>query len=171
MKKNRNLIIILAAIFIIFILSEIISLGPPKYYLNLSPSMPEGIYKLIPYDEHLKVGDIVIFEVPKKARPYVYGREWLPKGWLLMKKVGALPGDKIFITKDAININDQYVGPVFKKDHEGKPLPKLRGVLNIPENNFLPIATYIQNSFDGRYFGPISSNLIRGKAELIIKFQ
>ncbi len=170
MSKPRKIFLISAGVFILLSL-QIAGLQPPKYYLNLSRSMPLGVYKFIPFNGDLKVEDLVIFDVPQQARPYVYGRGWLPKGWLLIKKVGALPGEKVTITNDSIKIRDVYVGPVFETDTEGKPLPRLRGSFIIPENHFLPIATYIQNSFDGRYFGPVSKTLIRGKAIPIVTFK
>ena len=139
-------------------------LNPPRYYVNTSPSMPLSLYKLIPFDGHLKAGDIIIFDVPQSARPYIYGRGWLPKGWPLIKKIGAVPGDQIWITEDQIWINGKYIGPIFRTDTAGLPLPRLQGSFMIPEGYCLPISTYIANSFDGRYFGAIPFRLIRGKA-------
>ncbi len=169
-KRNRNLFLVVTGFLVFFLVLQLAGSRPPQYYLNLSKSMPLGVYKLIPFDGDLKTGESVILEVPEPARPYIYGRGWLPQGWLLIKTVGALPGDKVTITDDAIKIKDVYIGPVFDTDTEVRPLPRLRGSINIPEKHFLPIATYIRNSFDGRYFGPVPFDLIRGKAVPVITF-
>lgn len=163
-EKNQKIFIYLFIFLAILTILEMYKLvSMPKFYLNVSSSMPKGIYKVIPCKE-FKKGDFVIFDVPKIAQPYIYGRKWLPNNWPLIKTVGALPNDQVVITEKSIFINNQYIGKIFEKDHQGKPLPILRGSFKIPDNNWLPIATYIQNSFDGRYFGPIPFNLIRGKA-------
>ena len=168
--QNKYNLIILMCLFFTLLLSLKAFRKEPRYYLNLSNSEPVGIYKLLPFDGHLKVGDLVVFKVPEKAASYIYGRGWLPDGWPLIKNVGALPGDKVIISDSSLKINDVDIGPVFNKDHKGKFLPKLRGEIDIPEGYFLPISTVIQNSFDGRYFGAVSLSAIKGKVLLIHKF-
>lgn len=171
MTKQRKLVLFLIFFLILQLSLQLATLRPPRYYLNLSPSVPLGLYKLIPLKGQLRVGELVIFEVPKPARPYVHGRGWLPEGWLLMKKVGALPGDKVTITNDLLKINGLDVGPIYELDSEGKPLPQIRDDFHVPARHFLPVATGIQNSFDGRYFGPVPVSLIKGKAVAIIAFK
>ena len=109
-------------------------------------------------------------QVPVQARPYVYGRGWLPNGGLLLKNLQALPGDLVSITNDRIMINQQYYGPVFSKDSQGRPLPELRGLFRIQPGYFLPLATAVPDSFDGRYFGPVPLWLIMGEAKPVLLF-
>jgi conjugative transfer signal peptidase TraF len=138
--------------------------------LSLTDSQPYGIYRRIPLNGQLKHGELVLFKVPDQASPYVYGRGWLPKGWLLLKNVGALPGDRFTISNHCLMINNKYIGPVFKQDSKSKPMPRLRGCYQVPKGYFLPISTHIKKSFDGRYFGAISTKLIVGKAKPVIIF-
>lgn len=137
---------------------------PTAYYINYTQSSPRGIYRVVPFTGTLQAGEIVIIDVPESARPYVYGRGWIPDGTPLMKKVGALPGDEYSITSTEVLINGKYVGPICERDSEGKPLPELRGVWHIKDGYFLPMSTHIPNSFDGRYFGAVPVELIRCKA-------
>lgn len=168
MKKYR--IIIVIAIFS-FLAGLVLAARNVPCYLNLSDSEPWGIYRLTPFDGHLFIGELVIMEVPVPARPYVYGRGWLPEDGLLLKSIGAMPGDQVMIASDGIRINQQYFGPVFKQDSQGKPLPELRGSFRIQPGYFLPLATAIPNSFDGRYFGPVPLRMILGKAKPILIFK
>lgn len=131
-----------------------------RLYLNLSPSEPEGLYRVVPFDGRLKHQDYVLLTPPVNAHPYIYGRGWLPKNRLLLKNVRGLPGDQVQITDRAIYINGHYIGPIKEQDSAGLPMPKLRGRIPIPANHFLPIANRIPNSFDGRYFGPVSNDRI-----------
>ena len=104
---NKKTIVITTVILaVMIIISTIIK---PKYYINLSCSIPRGIYKVIPFDGQLKPGDIVIFDPPVQARPYVYGRAWLPKGWPLIKPVGAITGDEYQIKEhDCVQYSSQF---------------------------------------------------------------
>lgn len=139
--------------------------GPETgYYINYTASVPVGLYRMLPADDRVKLGELVFMEVPEHARPYAYGRGWLPEGALLIKRVGGVPGDKYAITDTGLSINGRFIGPVFEQDREGKPLPKKRGTWRIKQGYFLPVATGVENSFDGRYFGAVPVGLIRGKA-------
>lgn len=131
-----------------------------RFYLNLSPSEPEGLYLVVPFQGRLRHGDYVLLIPPSNAYPYIYGRGWLPKNRLLLKNVYALPGDQVRITPRAIYINGRYIGPIEERDSAGLPMPKLRGRIPIPANCFLPVADRIPNSFDGRYFGPVPNTRI-----------
>ena len=149
----------------------VLAIRKAPYYLNLSDSEPWGIYRLTPFDGHLMRGEFVIMKVPEQARPVVYGRGWLPEGGLLLKNVGAVPGDRVVIASDGIRINRQYAGPIFTRDSQGRPLPELRGAFRIQPGHFLPLAAAIPNSFDGRYFGPVPLRLILGQAEPVLIFK
>ena len=141
-----------------------------KYCINLSPSMPYGLYK-ISASASLKRGDIIIFMPPDYLKSIIYKRRWLPDGWPLMKQIGALPGDTYCINKDRqFLINGRFVGPVYKVDSQGLPLPQIDGCRTVAPDTFLPVATHILKSFDGRYFGAIPLNIIKGKAVPVYSF-
>jgi conjugative transfer signal peptidase TraF len=167
--KNYKAIVIIA-IFVL-LAGVVLAVRKAPYYLNLSDSEPWGIYQLTPFDGRLIAGELVFMEVPDQARPYVYGRGWLPEGALLLKNIGAVPGDKVIVDDHHIAVNGRYIGPISMQDHEGKPLPRLRGFLKIQSGLFLPISNRIPNSFDGRYFGPVPLRLILGKAKPVFIFK
>jgi len=134
-----------------------------SYYLNLSPCVPLGIYTIVPHNE-IRTGDLVVFDPPQGARPYIYGRHWLPDGWPLMKYVGAGQGDTYAVLDGIFTINGKYAGPVFERDRNGKALPYRGGRFRVERNTFLPVSTHINNSFDGRYFGCVPLSSIKGRA-------
>lgn len=140
------------------------------FYLNYSMSEPVGIYYKTKFDGSLKKGELVFLEVPFRARTYLFGRGWIHPGDVLLKNVGAIAGDSVYITESAIYVNGKYVGPLCTRDSQNRPLPQIRGELKIKAGHFLPIATRQPNSFDGRYFGPVSQRLILGKATPVITF-
>lgn len=161
--KDRKPLFLIPIVLIIFFVLHLVGPNRPllRFYLNLSPSEPEGLYLAVPFAGQLKKMDYVLIAPPENAVPYIYGRGWLPENRLLLKNVYALPGDHVQITNRAIYINHRYVGPIKEQDSTGLPLPRLRGSIPVPANYFLPIADRNPNSFDGRYFGPVSNRQIR----------
>lgn len=141
----RNLLKILipmAVIPVLYLVIYLLNNPEPRFYLNLSNSEPVGLYQKIPFEGCLNIGELVFMEVPAGSRPYIYGRGWLPKGWPLLKNVGALVGDRVTISNEAVTINDSYAGPVYETDRNGAPLPRLRGEMYIPAAHFFPIAFF-----------------------------
>ena len=158
------------ALVLIFAMYVISVYTRDNYYINLSPSLPYGLYK-ISAPVNLKRSDIVIFIPPDHLKTLIYKRHWLPDGWPLMKQIGAMPGDTFCINKDQqFLINGKFVGPVSTVDSQGLPLPKIAGCRTIEPETILPVATHISNSFDGRYFGTIPLNIIKGKAVPLYNF-
>jgi conjugative transfer signal peptidase TraF len=145
------------------------------YFINVSPSLPCGLYK-INKPNNFKRGDLIIFNPPETASNVIERRHWLPKGWPLLKHIGAVAGDTYCVTDSPNNssysfyINDEYIGPVSERDSQGLPLTHVKGCHVVKKNNFLPVSTYINNSFDGRYFGEIPLSSIQGIAEPILTF-
>jgi conjugative transfer signal peptidase TraF len=145
--------------FFLALLVLVVILGPlwrPSHILgfyNSTPSAPKGFY-LIDSDREIAVGQYVILPVPEDVRPLVYGRGWLPEGIPLLKRVGAVAGDRVTISEEGLFINNHYFGPVQTRDQNDLPIPQLRGSFVIAPGYFLPISPY-ERSFDGRYFGPV----------------
>lgn len=165
-KKSWPLILMTAMIFF-FAISYSFK-GQSPYYINCSPSVPKGIYKKIPVTESLQKGDLVLMEIPEDMKVYVYDRGWLPHGAVLLKEVGGLSGDTYSVIEGIFFVNNEPIGRVFEKDRKGLPLPALNGSYVVNEGDFLPVATGIATSFDGRYYGSVSQELIRGIAKPVV---
>ena len=142
------------------ILLVICSLPIPKIlYINTSLSAPLGVY-ITKDDQHIGRGDFVVLNVPQEVEDIIHGRGWLPPDKPLLKEVYALPGDIFTITETKIFANGTPAGDVYTHDLNGQPLPVLRGEFIVRDGHFLPLATYRNNSFDGRYFGDVPQGLI-----------
>ena len=139
------------------------------FYINLSGSIPVGLYRTITGSEH-RVGDLVVFDVPAAAQPVVYGRNILPEGWPLMKYIAALHDDIFCVHKKSLFINQKYIAAVLEYDSQGEPLSHVEGCHKIGIDEFLPISTYIPHSYDGRYFGAVPLSSIRARAAPVWTF-
>lgn len=166
LKRKAPIYVIFVTFLCIFVLTKSAS----DYTINLTKSLPRGIYKLYPAT-NLQIGDIVIFNVPEKTKKYLYGRHYVPKlVTTIMKHISATEKDKINIINNEIFINNVSWGKITKMDSKGRRLPELSKNDLIPKHGeFLPLAK-TKNSFDGRYFGTIKLNKIKNKAKLVFAF-
>ena len=166
LRRKAPIYVIFITILFIFILTKV----APSYTINITKSLPRGIYKLYPAT-NLQTGDIVVFDVPERTKPYLYGRHYVPKVvTTIMKHIGATEKDILNIKDQEVFINGISWGKIIEMDSMGRSLPRLTKNNLIPKHGeFLPLAR-TKNSFDGRYFGTIKLNKIKNKAKLIFAF-
>lgn len=172
MKKNKveKTIRILTCTSIIIIILHLIL---PKYIVfNKTPSIPIGIYLLLPYDSDkdiLNVGDVVIFDMPKEIEKLVKEREYTTKDTnTFIKTVGAIEGMSIEVRDERLFIDGINRGEVASTDTFNRELPQIENFI-VSKGHFFPLGTHF-HSFDGRYYGEIDKKSIRNKAKLLIGF-
>lgn len=82
---------------------------------------------------------------------------------VLLKRVVAEPGDLVSVTGGKISIGGQEQTPshrIFLTQGGGQDLPEQK----VPEGHYLVMGDNRGESFDGRYFGFVERDRIRGKA-------
>lgn len=159
--KNKNLKTFFKLLIIIFGVVYIVKLYVyNNYCINISPSIPKGIYRLKEVRE-IKRGDIVYLEIPDNAKNIIWGRNYLPKHIAyLIKYIRGVPQDLIQIKNEKIYINHEFKGNIQSFDKEGRKLSSC-----LPEEYILQKDEYIllgtdDNSYDSRYFGVIKKEKI-----------
>ncbi|HEX7934853.1 MAG TPA: S26 family signal peptidase [Paraburkholderia sp.] len=138
--------------------------------VNTSPSMPSGVYWITRGTSPLKRGDVVLFAPPDGARELIYGRGWLPRGIPMLKTIGGLAGDTYCVREGRFVVAGADLGPVFVSDSQGLPVPQLVGCRRVGEDEFLPVASTYDRSFDGRYFGAVSVRNVLGVGRALVTF-
>ena len=113
--------------------------------LNLSPSVPLGVYRLERLAPPLARGTLVILSAPASMRP------WWRSLASLLKPVAAVAGEEVCGVEGALFIHGEAYGPIYT-EAEGKPLPQLDGCHVVPEEAVF-LASTQPKSLDGRYFG------------------
>lgn len=170
-RAKRPLVIIAVAAALLGAMHAVLGLAGIEPVLNLTLSARRGVYVVRPlHPEQLKRGDIVRFTVPVSFERYLYGRGWLRPGMPLLKAAAGMPGDRVCIEHGRIRLSGVDFGPVFAQDSQGLPLPARTGCSTIPAGFFLPMSTFYDRSFDGRYMGAVPVSLITGQAELLWTF-
>jgi conjugative transfer signal peptidase TraF len=125
--------------------------------LNLSSSVPYGVYRLTAMRAPLARGTLVVLPVPVAVRPWLAW--WRP----LLKPVAALAGTEVCVTEGRLTIAGADYGPVY---HEwaGTPLPHLpEGCQRVPAGMVF-LASHIRNSIDSRYFGAVAVQTLTAQA-------
>ena len=140
-----------------------------RLLINTTASEPYGVYRLRPLED-LRRGQLVVLAVPRAYASLVVARGWLPAGWPLLKGIGALPGDAVCVTDEAVTVNGEPYGPVYAQDSEGRPMPRVRGCQTVADGSFWPLSRYTNKSFDGRYVGPQPQASIVGEAQPLWTF-
>lgn len=136
---------------------------------NKSISAPSGLY-LLKGPKALSKGMLVTFPLPRHVKRFMRKVPWLREGEPLLKRVGALSGDKVCRKKDLLFLNGELLAKAKAKDRFGNKLPRWKGCKTLKENEFLPISLYHENSFDGRYFGVLRKASILKEALPFITF-
>lgn len=152
-------------IFIGFLAIAIGVIKQVGYHITYSAtvSMPQGFYLVVP-TKKIKRYDIVEFLPPAEAVAFARDLHWIPRSGLIIKYVYAIPGDDVCVRNEAIWINGKKIGKVYRFYAFEKLLPQTKICGKLKEEQYLLLSTKRERSFDGRYFGAISSCSILGRA-------
>ena len=102
-------------------------------------------------------GDLVVFEAQGLEPAFA-------DGTLLVKRLEALPGDRVDVTAEGVRVNGQLVALglalATKLGHDAADFTRH---YRMPAGQFLALGTD-PSSLDGRYYGPLPQDRIRGRA-------
>jgi conjugative transfer signal peptidase TraF len=135
---------------------------------NASPSMPRGLYILLPRSPNQ--GDMVMACPPPKAACLAVERNYTSlngpcacRSAVLLKYVAAASRDRITVDRDGVRINGLLLpnSALRALDSHGRPVSGFTGDFVLAPHRFW-LAGLDARSWDSRYFGPIPANAIRG---------
>ena len=157
MKKNFILLILFGITFYSILGADAL------FYINVSKSLPRGLYMKIP-SKNLEVGDYVVYEPPPTVKNIVEKNHWNDGDVrYFSKKVGAVGGDTYEIKSNGdFFVNGKFYAKTLEEDGMGNKLPKLRGKFKVPDGYFLPLGI-AEKSFDGRYTGVIAESRVKSR--------
>lgn len=168
-----------AGIILMAALAAILAIGTALvggYRINLTPSEPLGLWRILPLYRPVAVNDLVFICPPETAEMGVArARGYLRSGSCpggvapLIKTVIAVAGQHAEIgasvTVDGRVVSSSSLAP---RDGKGRPLaPSPSGVVP-PGYVFLHSA--FPGSYDSRYFGPVPASGILGLAQEVVTY-
>lgn len=155
----------------LFTLGLIVLLGGAGFRVNLTPSEPIGLWRIVEPDRPILVGDLIFICPPatdemREARARGYLRFGLCAGHVapLIKAVVATSGQVIEIHDDVrVDGRPLYHSRVARTDGQGREMVHYEGGVIPPGTVFLH--SEFRASFDSRYFGPLPMDGILGLAQ------
>ncbi|MBC2857029.1 signal peptidase I [Cetobacterium sp. 2A] len=166
-KKSLKPIKIILSIFLILFLG--FSYFEDRYVINVTKSLPIGLYKLSEIDS-IKRGDIVFFKAKEEIFNFMIERGYISKEISsFIKRVEGVEGDSVAVG-DYLEINGIKVKSFLpNEDSIGRSLYKKTGNYHLKEGEYFLVGDTM-NSFDSSYMGIINRGQIKYKANLIFKF-
>ncbi|ETI64969.1 conjugal transfer protein [Sphingobium sp. C100] len=135
-----------------------------RLVFNPSASAPRGWYWVSPLAGPPRVGDHVLVWPPEWAARLADARRYVPATVPLMKPVAATVGALVCRDGATVRIDGRAVGMARLRDSLERPMPVWRGCRRLgPGQTFLLAAP--ESSFDGRYFGPVSTDRVIARVE------
>lgn len=136
----------------------------PRLVWNASNSVPIGLYHI---DARAPIrGDLALVELPPEISRLADRRGYLPASAYLLKHVAGTSGDRVCRFGRVVSVERRVSAWAASTDALGRSLPKWHGcrILKVGE---VFVLTGAHNSFDGRYFGPVSTDRVIGRAHAV----
>jgi conjugative transfer signal peptidase TraF len=135
----------------------------PLLVWNASASVPIGLYSVQPISKPA-VTDLVVARPPEALQGWFAKRHYLAHGVLLIKRVAALPGQRVCRNGGTVTVDGIDMATAQERDHAGRPLPAWTGCLSVASGQVFLLNWDEPSSLDGRYFGTIPSERLLGRA-------
>jgi conjugative transfer signal peptidase TraF len=130
----------------------------PCLVYNPSNSVPVGWYRIEPLPRQpnpLQVDDIALVQLPAEAAALAAQRGYLPPHVPLLKRVGAVPPQRVCITGQVVRIDGHTVATALSVDRMGRPLLGWPQCRRLQADEVFLLSAANPASFDSRYFGPV----------------
>lgn len=159
-SRSHNFVAMIIALLVIVVTHH----HDPVLIWNASSSVPMGLYRVV----HRPVtrGQLAVLELPSAVATFARARGYLPTGVYLLKPIVAIAGDRVCRVIDVVTLNGRVVAVAHLKDGAGRTLPRWQGCRGLAHNEIFVLAGR-PGSFDGRYFGPLTVDMIVGRAEAL----
>jgi len=137
---------------------------------------PPGIYRMV--SRAPSRGDLVLACLPDAIARFGSARGYLLRGRgcgdgiePVGKRLSALPGDSVEVTRDYISVNGQRLehSATFSRDSHGESVKHVAwGRYTVPTNQVWLFGTKDARSWDSRYFGPVPASSVRAALEPVL---
>jgi len=141
----------------------------PTLIWNASASVPLGLYRVLPAGR-LQITDLVVALPPEPLANFLDAGGYLPRGVPLIKRVLALPGQTVCRNARMVVVDGIVMGDARERDRRDRPLPTWQGCRAVGDHEVFLMNWDEPDSLDGRYFGPMESTAIIGRAQPVWTF-
>lgn len=135
----------------------------PLLIYNASNSVPAGWYR-ITHARRMTADDLVLIRLPREAAALAAQRGYLPSTVPLLKTVAATSPQHVCVQGYQVLIDGKHVARQLQWDRQGRALPTWRACRHLVSDELFLLSSNPE-SFDSRYFGPVSANAVIGRAQ------
>jgi conjugative transfer signal peptidase TraF len=135
----------------------------PRIVWNASASAPIGLYRIQP-DRDPPLGTLVAVVPPPRLGRWMAVRGYLGDNVPLLKHVAAKTGQRVCRIGSTVSVDGRPVVVALTRDRLGRPLPVWRGCRTLEAEELLLLNPAHPDSLDGRYFGPLLTATVLGRA-------
>ena len=140
----------------------------PKLIYNTTTSAPIGWYA-VERKRLLQRDDLVAAFAPQTARNVADMRGYLPDHVPLIKTVWAIGGERVCHDGQWVRVPNRPDISVLGQDGLGRALPVMSGCYRLNADEVFLVSNIISNSWDSRYFGPVTDEMILGPVRYLGK--
>ena len=154
-RALRHLLVLAGALIIAFATASTLS---DAVIYNASSSMPRGFYART--NAPVVRGAIVTVRARDVVPAYARQRDFTDANDRFLKRVAAGSGDIVCARDALVTVNRSVIVERQARDSAGRALPTWSGCRRLADEVLLIGDT--QDSFDGRYWGPVATRDIEG---------
>ena len=136
---------------------------PTRLIWNATASAPIGFYTVETADA-LGVNQLVALMPPEPLERFMIERGYIGRGVPLLKHILGVPGQRVCRSGTTITVDDVAMGDALERDRMGRDLPVWHGCRIIRDGELFLMNWDIRDSLDGRYFGPVPTSSVLGRA-------
>jgi len=152
-------------IAVALIVAPMVAQQPPLLVIwNASQSVPVGLYLITKASP--RVGDLVALRLPPVIAAFAARRGYLPRSAYLLKPIAAVARDLVCRFGEQVFLRGVLAGLAEAADADGNAMPAWQGCRVLQMGELFVLADH-PGSFDSRYFGPLDTALIAGRAVLL----
>ncbi|MHC2483348.1 conjugative transfer signal peptidase TraF [Rhizobium leguminosarum] len=172
-QRRATGIILVAALVAILAIGTVLAGG---YRVNLTPSEPLGLWRIVPLDRPVAVNDLVFICPPvtaemREARARGYLRSGFCPGGVapLIKTVIAVAGQHTEIGA-SVSVDEQVISSSSFASRDGKGRPLAPFPSGIVPPGYVFLHSSFPGSYDSRYFGPVPASGILGLGQEVLTY-
>ncbi len=136
---------------------------PTKLVWNASASVPIGLYA-IRHTRRLEPAQLVLAQPPEPIATFLAQGGYVGRGVPLLKRIAALPGQTVCRRGALITVDGRRLAEARERDRRGRLLPRWSGCRTLGQGEVFLLNWDEPGSLDGRYFGPLPTSAIVGRA-------
>lgn len=152
---NRPPTLAVAILAVAAVTAPAIHASPKQLVWNASASLPVGLY-MARRPSTLERGDMILIRLPAEVRSFAAMRGYVPASVPVLKRIAALPGDKICREGERVSFAGAEA-TAKPADRLGRPMPHWHGCRTL-EAGEIALRADAADSFDSRYFGAVPSS-------------